>query len=73
MEKIRKKSSGKRAGSVSLRLILCLACLLFWADAEKKKKRCIRRRARTESIRFIISIRRARACERFLSDGDDGR
>ena len=38
MEKIRKKSSGKRAGSVSLRLILCLACLLLLGGCRKKEE-----------------------------------
>ena len=73
MEKIRKKSSGKWAGSVSLWLILCLACLLLLSGCQKKEKRCIRRQVRTASIRFIISIRRARGWRAFLSDGDDGR
>jgi len=38
MEKIRKKSSGKRAGSVSLWLILCLACLLLLGGCRKKEE-----------------------------------
>ena len=37
MEKIRKKSSGKRAGSVSLWLILCLACLLLLGGCRKRR------------------------------------
>ena len=38
MEKIRKKSSGKRAGSVSLWLLLCLACLLLLGGCRKKEE-----------------------------------
>ena len=38
MEKIRKKSSGKWAGSVSLWLILCLACLLLLSGGRKKEE-----------------------------------
>ena len=38
MEKIRKKSSGKRAGSVSSWLILCLACLLLLSGCRKKEE-----------------------------------
>ena len=38
MEKIRKKSSGKWAGSVSLWLILCLACLLLLSGCRKKEE-----------------------------------
>ena len=38
MEKIRKKSSGKRAGSVSLWLIFCLACLLLLGGCRKKEE-----------------------------------
>ena len=38
MEKIRKKSSGKRAGSVSSWLLLCLACLLLLSGCRKKEE-----------------------------------
>ena len=60
MEKIRKKSSGKRAGSVSLRLLLCLACLLLLGGCRKKEE-------------VHPTAGEHGAGERFLSDGDDGR
>ena len=64
MEKIRKKSSGKRAGSVSLWLILCLACLLLLGGCRKRRGASNGGRGKA-FIRFIISIRRARGWRMF--------